>query len=153
DSFVVRGGYGVTNDPFNIARSLRAHVPVLLPFMENGPNKRVPIRHLQDGVPPIVVPDFSSGVASTGGNTGLNTQSTSILRGYIQSWNLTLQKEFWKNLVGSVGYVATRQIKALGLLEQNYGFPGGGKTSQVLWNATGPDGLPFQRTADTQLVA
>jgi len=128
-------------------------VPVLLPFIENGPNTRVPVGHLQDGVPPIVVPDFSSGVASIGGNLGLNTTSTNFVRGYIQSWNLTLQKEFWKNLVGSVGYVATRQIKALGLLEQNYGFPGGGKTSQVLWNATGPDGLPFQRTADTQLVA
>jgi len=153
DSFVVRGGYGLTNDPFNIARSLRANVPVLLPFIENGPNTRVPVGHLQDGVPPIVVPDFSSGVASIGGNLGLNTTSTNFVRGYIQSWNLTLQKEFWKNLVGSVGYVATRQIKALGLLEQNYGFPGGGKTSQVLWNATGPDGLPFQRTADTQLVA
>src|SRR5262249_39629055 len=32
DSFVVRGGYGITNDPFNIARSLRVNVPVLLPF-------------------------------------------------------------------------------------------------------------------------
>src|SRR5437899_3100777 len=146
DTFVVRGGYGITNDPFNIARSLRANVPVLLPFIQTGPNSRVPVGHLQDGIPQIVVPDFSSGVASIAGNLGLNTTSTDFVRGYIQSWNVTLQKEFWKNLVGSVGYVATRQVKALGLLEQNYGFPGGGKTSQVLWSA-------FQRDADTQLVA
>jgi len=146
DTFVVRGGYGITNDPFNIARSLRANVPVLLPFIQTGPNSRVPVGHLQDGIPQIVVPDFSSGVASIAGSLGLNTTSTDFVRGYIQSWNVTLQKEFWKNLVGSVGYVATRQVKALGLLEQNYGFPGGGKTSQVLWSA-------FQRDADTQLVA
>jgi len=146
DTLVVRGGYGITNDPFNIARSLRANVPVLLPFIQTGPNSRVPVGHLQDGIPQIVVPDFSSGVASIAGSLGLNTTSTDFVRGYIQSWNVTLQKEFWKNLVGSVGYVATRQVKALGLLEQNYGFPGGGKTSQVLWSA-------FQRDADTQLVA
>lgn len=145
-SFVVRGGYGISNDPFNIARSLRANVPVLFPFIQTGPNTRTPVGRLQDGIPQIVVPDFSTGVTTIAGNLGLNTTTTNFVRGYIQSWNLTLQKEFWNKLVGSVGYVATRQVKALGLLEQNYGFPGGGKSSQVLWSA-------FQRDADTQLVA
>src|SRR2546429_1600503 len=77
-------------------------------------NSRVPVGHLQDGIPQIVVPDFSSGVASIAGSLGLNTTSTDFVRGYIQSWNVTLQKEFWKNLVGSVGYVATRQVKEIG---------------------------------------
>src|SRR5437762_12493330 len=109
DTLVVRGGYGITNDPFNIARSLRANVPVLLPFIQTGPNSRVPVGHLQDGIPQIVVPDFSSGVASIAGNLGLNTTSTEFVRGYIHSWNVTLQKEFWKNLVGSVGYVRSEE--------------------------------------------
>jgi hypothetical protein len=157
DSLVVRGGYGITNDPFNIARSLRVNVPVLVPFIQRGDNVS-PIRDggsvqtMQNGIPAIPVPDFSTGIASIQGDFGLTTTAKDFVRGYIQSWNLTLQKEFLHNLVGSVGYVATRQVKAMGLLEQNYGFPGGGKSSQVLWNPVGPDGQPFRRDADTRLV-
>src|SRR2546429_1745920 len=86
DTFVVRGGYGITNDPFNIARSLRANVPVLLPFIQTGPNSRVPVGHLQDGITQIVVPHFSTGVASIAGQLGLKHTYTGFLRGYDQPW-------------------------------------------------------------------
>jgi hypothetical protein len=66
-------------------------------------------------------------------------------RGYIQSWNFTVQKQFggW---VGETGYVATRSVDQPGNIDRNTGLPGGG-------NASRPFNVRFGRIARTVQVA
>jgi hypothetical protein len=40
-------------------------------------------------------------------------------RGYVQSWNFTLQKQLWWGFTGQAGYVATRSTRQLGYLDVN----------------------------------
>src|SRR5262249_6989974 len=42
-------------------------------------------------------------------------------RGYIQSWNLTFQRELPWSFTGQIGYVGTRSIRQLGLVDINAG--------------------------------
>ena len=42
-------------------------------------------------------------------------------RGYIQSWNLTVQRELPGSFTGQIGYVATRSVRQLGLVDINAG--------------------------------
>ena len=67
-------------------------------------------------------------------------------RGYIQSWNVTVQRELPWHFTGQVGYVATRTTRQLGLLDINAG--------QVI--GAGEEGRPllqqFGRTASTVLL-
>jgi hypothetical protein len=52
-------------------------------------------------------------------------------RGYVQSWNFSLQKELGHGFVAQAAYVATRQIRHLGYLDLNAGqIPGTGINGQ-----------------------
>ena len=79
----------------------------------------------------------------------INSTLPEYVRGYVQSWNLTLEKELLWGFTGQVGYVGTRQIKQLGFLDLNAGRVGGGNASKpfnqkfgrnVLTRAIGPIG-------------
>jgi hypothetical protein len=144
DSFVIRAGYGITNDPWNIARPMRANHPVLLSLTEDGPNSYTPVGLLKDGIPAVAQPDVGNGIIDIRGNVDVNTLADFFKRGYIQSWNFTLQKRLG-DFTAQAGYVATRQNDILGFYEQNYGLPGGGRNSQPFYQR-------FGRTAATRLV-
>jgi hypothetical protein len=60
----------------------------------------------------------------------INSTGTKFDRGYVQSWNLTLEKQLGWNFTGQMGYVATRQINQLGFLDLNAGRVGGGNASR-----------------------
>jgi hypothetical protein len=74
----------------------------------------------------------------------IHTVSRKIDRGYIQSWNLTLQKQLPLGLVAQAGYVATRSVRQFGALDLNAGQEiGRGVAGQPLFQA-------FGRTAFSQ---
>ena len=148
NTFVVRAGYGITNYPFVSMEPLRANYPVLIPLNISGPNSFQPAGRLQDGIPPIVHPDLGNGIIDIPNNVALATVPQDLRRGYVQSWNLTLQKQLKYGFTGQAGYVATRQIRQLGFLDLNAG--------QVI--GAGQNGRPlFQRfgrtAATTQVLA
>ncbi len=145
DTFVIRAGYGITNDPYNLARPLRTNHPVLLALNVSAPNAFRPAGRLSDGIPAVKAPDLGNGIIDIPGQVGVNTLPQNFTRGYIQSWNFTLQKQLRWGFVGQAGYVATRSTKQLGFLDVNVGRPGGGRASQPLNQL-------FGRTARTALV-
>jgi hypothetical protein len=69
-----------------------------------------------------------------------------VERGYIQSWNFSVQKQLWAGFTAQAAYVGTRQVHISQRLNLNAG--------QVL--GAGPAGQPFNmrfgRTADTELL-
>jgi len=133
DTWVVRAGYGLTNDPYNLARHLRTNYPLLLPLVIDGANSLVPAGRLQDGIPPLKAPDLGNGIIPIAGNLAVNTVDTTFDRGYVQSWNLTLEKALRWNFTGQVGYVATRQVNEMGFRDMNAARVGGGNASRPLF--------------------
>lgn len=145
-TFVARAGYGITNDPFVSMEPLRANYPVLIPLNISGSNSFQPAGKLQNGIPPIQHPDLGNGIISIPNNVALATVPQDLRRGYVQSWNLTVQKQLKYGFTGQAGYVATRQVRQLGFLDLNAGqVIGAGQSGQPLFQK-------FGRTAATTEV-
>ncbi len=145
DKFVVRSGYGLTNDPYSLSRPMRTNHPVLIELDVRSPNSWSAAGRLADGIPPIKAPDLGNGIIDIPGNVTAFTLPAEFQRGYIQSWNFTLERELFAGFVAEAGYVGTRQIRQLGFQELNWSPVGGGSAGQQLFRK-------FGRTANTRLV-
>ncbi|MGH9340038.1 MAG: TonB-dependent receptor domain-containing protein [Acidobacteriota bacterium] len=145
DSFVIRAGYGITNDPFSLARPHRTNFPMLFPMNLTGPNSFTPVGNFTDGIPLIEPVDFSSGVVDVPSTIAVNSVGPEYDRGYIQSWNLTLQHQLFGGFVGEVAYVATRTVRQVGYLDLNAGqIPGAGNSGRPYFE-------PYGRTTSTRI--
>jgi hypothetical protein len=145
DTFVIRTGYGITNDPYNLARPLRTNYPVLFVFNQEGANSFAAAGSLRTGIPALAAPDLGNGIIDVPRNAAVNSLLNEFTRGYIQSWNFTLQKQLGANWSAQAGYVATRSIRQLGFLDLNTAQPGGGNASRLF-------NQKFGRTVDTRVV-
>ena len=145
DTMVIRAGYGMTNDPANYANFQRLNYPDLSQQVLNAPNSFSSAVSLRTGFPVAVAPNLSSGVIPVAGNLSLITfDNNNLVRGYIQSWNFTLEKQF-KSWIASAGYVATRSVDQLAELDQNWSPIGTGAAGQIL-------NKKFGRTASTYML-
>jgi hypothetical protein len=146
-TLVLRAGYGITIDPYSLGRPFKYNYPDLLIQTYDGPNSYQPFGTLEQGIPAAVIPDLGNGLVPLPNQyvtTTINQQS--FKRGYIQSWNFTVQKELPANLVAQAGYVATRSTDQLGYLDLNAGqVPGLGIAGQPLYQK-------FGRTAATTYI-
>ncbi len=146
NTLVVRAGYGITYDPFSLQRPLRTNYPVLLIQNITAPNSYSWAGRLQDGLPRVTAPDLGNGIIDVPGTFAVVTTPKNFDRGYIQSWNFTIQKQLPWNVTGQAGYVATRSTRQLGYLDVNAG--------QIIGrgNAGRPLQSQFGRSAATTLV-
>ena len=144
NSLVFRAGYGITYDPFSLQRPFRTNYPVLL--IQAITADSFQYTKLSDGLPAVQVPDLGNGVLDVPNTFAVVTSPKNFDRGYIQSWNFTVQKQFRGNFTGQAGYVATRSIRQLGYLDVNSGqVIGAGNAGRPLQNQ-------FGRGAPTTLV-
>src|SRR5262249_8747877 len=140
---VVRAGYGITIDPFSITEPLRVNYPVMLVLKLEGLNAFQRGGRLENGIPPMPVPNIGSGVVDLPSNIAITTAPQKIRRGYVQSWNFTLQKELRQGFTAQAGYVATRQTRQFGFFDLNAGqVIGAGQAGRPLLQR-------FGRTATT----
>ncbi len=146
DKFVVRTGYGLTNDPYEAFEPLRANYPLLIQVRRESPNGLAPATTLSKGIPTIQVPANGNGILDIPGDYVFQGLPKKLNRGYIQSWNFTLQRELPWGFTAQAGYVATRSVRTLGLVDINAG--------QII--GAGEDGRPllakFGRTAATIML-
>jgi hypothetical protein len=143
ETWVIRAGYGLTNDPYYGMELIRANYPILTQLKMESPDGLTPIATLSGGLPAITVPPEGNGVLDIPSDYAWTGYAKDLNRGYIQSWNVTVQRDLGWNFVGQVGYVATRTTRQLGLLDVNAGQVIGG----------GDEGKPLEalygRTAST----
>ncbi|HEU0184937.1 MAG TPA: TonB-dependent receptor [Blastocatellia bacterium] len=93
-----------------------------------------PYPNLITGIPVVPLPDLSSGVIPLPNNVGPgSTVPFEFRRGYIHSYNLTLQREI-AGFVAEAGYVGTRSIRTL-TNENLNAAPIGGDNAGRLLNA------------------
>jgi len=117
---VVRTGAGITVDPDSM-RYLRDSFPMDLAPNYNSPNGTGTIAidtangnaamPLTYGIPIPAVPNYSSGFASLPVTGGTNTIPQNFRRGYIESWNLFVQRDLGKQFVANVGYVGNLFVR------------------------------------------
>jgi len=145
-TLILRAGFGITNDPYSLARPMRTNYPVLANLIVNAPNAFSWAGKTADGVPPVPNPDLGNGIIPIQGNVSAVTIAKDFNRGYIKSFNGAVQKELKWGFVGEAAYVGTRQIDQLGTLELNWSPIGGGQAGRQL-------NQKFGRTAQTRIVA
>ena len=155
DKLVIRAGYGISNDPYALARAMRTNHPILtnlvVPsdnffWVRNAANALVANR-FSEGIPAVPVVGVGNGIIEAPTNVTVVTLPDRFDRGYIQSWNLAVQRELKWGFTGEVAYVGTRQIKQLGFAELNWSPINGGQAGRQFNTAA------FKRTAQVQLVS
>jgi hypothetical protein len=138
---VFRAGFGITNDPYPMSRPLRAPYPVHIVNEINATSSFLPAGSLAVGLPPPVFPDITSGVIDMPPTFSTNTlQAGKFRRGYIESFNVTLQREIGAGFVLNTAYVGTRSVRqAVSYFDGNAGLiPGAGASGRpyfVKYNA------------------
>ena len=145
DKTVIRAGYGMSADPNNW-RFLRNSFPAVtisdftgvnsLAFAPAGsltglnavgPYSTVPI-----GITPIALNGGTQpGAIPLPDGVGTTTVPLDFRRGYINSFNFTIEQEF-AGFVGDVGYVGTRGIRPLTNMNINPAPAGGGQDGRIL---------------------
>ena len=96
---------------------------------------------LSAGIPSVVFPTITNGVISNFPLTQSFTVPPPVYHmGYIESWNLTVEKQLPMGFLVQAGYVGDRQIKQLQVMNVNSGLPGGGTASEPLYQLYGRSG-------------
>lgn len=162
DSTVIRSGYGITyhSHPWG-AQALRGWFPLTLVAEFSGINgfqpvttdrayaaAGVPNRPMGPnvGIPSICCPDIDKGRVPLPAvaETGYPRANQMLHRGYIQSWNLIVERKLPAAMVGTVGYVGSASVRGFAFLDVNAGqVPGAGDEGRPLF-------AKFGRTTTTR---
>ena len=126
DKTVIRAGYGINFDPIPFSRPLRGFYPIVVNFANVAPNGYAWSSTFSKGVPNTVGPDVSTGIVPLPGNASERSPNSYIHRGYIQSYNFTVERRLPLDLVTSVGFVGTHSVHLLADYDINAGYPGSG---------------------------
>lgn len=139
DTFVIRAGFGITNDPYEGLELLRNNYPIMEPFGIQTPNSFTVATSLAQGLPSISAPTIpDTGILPIPGNIGFEGYPKKLDRGYIESWNFTLQKELGWGFTGQAAYVGTRSVRQLGFIDINAGqIPFTNRDTQPLYQQWG----------------
>jgi len=146
DGTVLRAGFGITNDPYALARPMRTNHPAVLNLIVNAPNSLAYVSRTSQGIPAIPAADVGNGIIPVPSPITVFTLEDEFQRGHVKSWNVAFEKELQWGFVGEVAYVGTRQIDQLGFRELNWSPINGGQAGRQL-------NRQFGRTGQTRLIA
>ena len=138
DLTVIRTGFGLNYSPMPFSRPMRGQYPITVALNFVRPNTYERFRKLSDGIPPVVGPDLDTGVIDVPPTAGFRSPFEGTLnRGYIASWNFTVERRLPGDLITSVGYVATRSVDMLADRDINASRPGEGAAGRPFAPAFG----------------
>jgi Carboxypeptidase regulatory-like domain/TonB dependent receptor len=140
ETTVFRAGYALNTDSTNTGGVLgnRQNFPDNNTSTIPSTNSFAYATSLRQGLPPVVTPNYSSGSVAVPLTTGVFTvDNQNYVRGYIQSWNATLEQQLPGGWLTSIAYVATRYINPQSAINENWGTVGTGSAGQVLTLLTG----------------
>lgn len=126
---VVRAGYGINFDPIPFSRPLRGWYPLTVNFANLASNGYNWSSTFQQGVPNTQGPDISTGIVPLPGNASERSPwGGEIHRGYVESFNFTIEQKLPENLIASIAYVGSHTTHILADRDINAGYPGSGTT-------------------------
>jgi outer membrane receptor protein involved in Fe transport len=124
DNTVIRTGYGLNYDPIPFSRPLRGFYPLTINADFVGQNNFDAASTLAAGIPAFSGPPLESGIIPLPGNVTERSPWGFIHRGYIQSWNFTVERKLPLDLLMNVGYVGQKSTHLLADRDINTGGPG-----------------------------
>jgi outer membrane receptor protein involved in Fe transport len=146
---VLRAGYGISIDPYPFTRAMRDPYPVTIAQTVNANNSYVAAGNFSAGIPgySTVSPVIDNGVAALPLTAYTKTlPAGTFRRGYVESWNATVERALPAGFDFTASYVGTQTIRQIVYLEANAGqTPGLGAAGQPLYTA-------FGRKAETQVI-
>lgn len=138
---VLRAGYGIGYNPLPVNQLAAANYPSQLNAQWSGANTYQPFGKLAEGFPTVPLVDVSKGlVDNPPGNLAMSIFNPDGRRGYVQSYNVTIEQELFGWVIGN-SYVGTLGTRLLGSRNVNSAGPG-----SVL--ADRPLNKLWKRTAD-----
>ncbi|MFB3825428.1 MAG: TonB-dependent receptor domain-containing protein [Bryobacteraceae bacterium] len=140
---VLRTGYGISYIPQSINSLAVNNYPAQISIQARGPNSLTPAGSLSAPIPVLAPVDVSNGVITPPGNILLNAFNPNARRGYVQSYNFTVEQEIARFVI-SASYVSTLGRRIPGTLALNAAGPGAVVGDRPLARR-------FGRTADTNL--
>jgi hypothetical protein len=154
DKTVIRGGYGISVDPDNM-RNQRNQYPAIVNQVYQPANSYQFISYagipnsdgasqvaLSDGIPLPNFPIISTGTIKPSPTASLTTYLPSVStvtfaqdfnRGYYQTWNFFVQRQFSPTLNAQVGYVGTHGVHTMMGVNINGSAPGTGNNGRQLY--------------------
>jgi hypothetical protein len=140
-SLVMRGGFSLSPVQNNMATYGLMGYPDEVDASYSGANSYSAFGSISNGIPAIVPPALTKGATLVPAGTGnLFTDPPIFRRGYAESFNVTLQKQFQGGWILQTGWVGTHVVHQYTEYNLNYGQLGGGAASQPLYTygITGP---------------
>ncbi|MFL6446979.1 MAG: carboxypeptidase regulatory-like domain-containing protein [Bryobacteraceae bacterium] len=151
DKMVIRSGYGLNYDPIPFSRPLRGFYPLTINSNTQADNSFAAASTLRLGIPSFSGPDLSTGIVQLpGGATERSPWAGELHRGYVQSWNFSVERRLPLEIVTSVGYVGQHSVHLLADRDINSGYPGSGTTGLPYYSAYGSDPA-YRRTVPTNM--
>jgi hypothetical protein len=132
DKTVVRSGFGISIDP-NSFRYLRDAYPATISTAYSGANSTTAAGTLRAGLPEIVGPDLNQSVFSLPATVNTTTFPQKFDRGYIESYNFTIQRDAGAGFNVQAAYVGSRAIRQTVIQNINAAGPGGGNNGRALF--------------------
>jgi hypothetical protein len=137
DNTVFRTGYGITVNPLPWSRPLRGFYPATIAFSQAAAGNNF-IGSLEQGIPPIEIPDLSSGSVLLPRGVDMRTPNPDhVDRATLHQWNVTLERRLPFDLVTSIAYVGTQTNGGYADINVNYAEPGGGEAGRKYFAQAG----------------
>jgi hypothetical protein len=142
---VARAGYGLTYNPLPFARPLRGFYPLTIANSYVSLNSWQPYGTLEQGIPEFTGPAPGEGRVPLPAETTMRTPDPdNVRRGYIQSWNISVERRIPLDMSLNTAYVGTKTTRGFADVELNVSPPGGGEQGRTFVSQ-------FGRTASTLL--
>lgn len=144
-STVVRAGYAISREQLNMFRDGLYNYPVRLGYTDNGANPYIPLSYVQQGIPVLAPP--AAGVGSIPLSSfprGLSFQASTdknFVRGYVESYNVSVQQDLGHGWLFTPAYVGTHTIHQHTRYNTNAGTVlGAGANGQYFYTLPTPTG-------------
>jgi hypothetical protein len=129
---VIRVGGGISIDP-NTFRYLRDAYPATISSQFSGASSFQAAGSLRTGIPEFVGPDLKLSTFSLPLAVGTTTFPEQFNRGYIESYNFTIQRDAGKGFNVQTGYAGSRAIRQTVIQNINASGPNGGNAGRALF--------------------
>ncbi len=143
---VVRAGFSLVPEQINMYRDGLYNYPNTLTGSYSGANSYTAASTLAQGIPVLQSVDITSGVLPLPAGVAFVTAPTNFVRGYVESFNGTVEQDFGKGWLGQIGFVGSHSVHQHTRYNANYGQVGGGSASQPFNNGSLASGITGQVT-------
>jgi hypothetical protein len=113
-------------DPLPFSRPLRGFYPLTINANTVPGAAYQYLNPLDQGLPPVIGPDLSTGIIPVPKNADERSPGTSLTRGYIQSWNFSIERRLPFDMSLTTAYVGTQTTHQMAYLDINAAAPGAG---------------------------